>query len=300
AFQVAAMHKAFGATRRCAFIGEPVGKNTAPAIACAAALLKQRYGDAVMVVLPADHSIGPAVDFRECVRFAADLAQSRESLVIFGIPPAYPETGYGYIQRSDQAAQQKKIKAYSVLRFVEKPSANKARAYIKSGRYFWNSGIFVWKVSVILDEIKRLMPVLYSQVEALARKKFSARALNLYYRDCEKQSIDYGVMEKARRVLVVGGTFAWDDVGSWEAMGRIHPTGPSGTTIVGGPVFERNCRGSIIVNKSGRALAACGLDHLVLVATDDAVLAIDRRRLPAMRQYVAAMKAGKMFPKELF
>jgi mannose-1-phosphate guanylyltransferase len=298
--QAVMVGQAFAGKGNCTIIGEPVGKNTAPAIACAASYIQQHYGDAVMVVLPADHSIRPTANFRACVRFAASLAQKQACLVIFGITPTAPETGYGYIQRGTAVAHQHKMHAFAVRRFKEKPSVNKARAYLKSKDYFWNSGIFVWRTSVILDEIRRSMPGLYEQTRLLAAGRFSAKALADFYRDCEKQSIDYGVMEKARKVLVVGGTFSWDDVGSWEAMSRLHKSTALRSAVVGAPVFEQECRDSIIVNKSGRALAAFGLNNVVLVATDDAVLAIDRKQLPAMRKFVADMKAQGIFSKELF
>jgi mannose-1-phosphate guanylyltransferase/mannose-6-phosphate isomerase len=279
---------------------EPAGKNTAPAVAAAAVWIQKKYSDALMLILPADHAISPLKDFIAAVRYAAELADESECLCVFGIRPARPETGYGYIQVGDALGSASRIKAYAVRRFVEKPSAALAKSYVSLNTYFWNSGMFVWKASVILDEMRSHMPDLHHRAQALAARKLSANSINGFYRMCRKESIDYGIMEKSTRVTMVCPTFDWDDVGSWESLVRIHGQGERGNACVGSRIFDDDCADSIIVNKSGMAVAACGLKGAAIVATDDAILVIARNKLPSLRQYIAAMKSDKRLPRSIF
>ncbi|MBD3316035.1 MAG: NTP transferase domain-containing protein [Chitinivibrionales bacterium] len=281
-------------------IAEPVGKNTAPAIAAAAAWVRDRYDDALMLVLSADHAIKPVRNFTASVRFAAELAERHDSLVVFGITPTHPETGYGYIHLGKRLESRGEIQAFAARRFVEKPSPVKAERYVVSGKYLWNSGMFVWKASVIQEELRTYMPELYHQAQTLAKGAFSAKAIESFYHESTKQSIDYGVMERSQRVQVVCGTFNWDDIGSWEAMRRQHPTTKSGTAVVGKRVYEEDCRDSIIVNKSKQHVAALGLENAVVVTTDDAVLVTSRNRLPELKKYLGTMKGAHVMPARLF
>lgn len=272
-------------------IVEPVGKNTAPAVAVAAAYIQARHGDAVMTVLSADHAITPPDAFLRAVRYASDIASRSDKLVVFGIRPSRPDTGYGYIEVADLIEQQGTEEAHVVRRFVEKPDSPTAESYCASGGFLWNSGMFVWRTSVILSEFERYMPGLHKQVLRAAEQGFTQEALQQLYGECVKESIDYGIMERSERVAVVTGSFMWDDVGSWESVARIRPVNEHGTAVVGAPTFERDCTDSIVVNDSGRAVAAFGLEGIVLVATDDAVLAIPRSELPRMKEHLTAMKA---------
>jgi len=272
-------------------IVEPVGKNTAPAVAVAAAYIQKRYGDSVMVVLSADHAISPQDAFIRAVRSAADIASCYDRLVVFGVRPSRPDTGYGYVEVAEKLEQCGTEEAHVVRRFVEKPDLSTAQTYCASGTYLWNSGMFVWRTSVILAEFSRHMPELHAQVVRAAEEGFSEEALARLYHDCVKESIDYGIMERSDRVAVVTGDFAWDDVGSWESVARIRSLNERGTVALGERTFERDCRDSIIVNDSKLTLAAFGLENIVLVATDDAVLAIPRSELPRIKEHLAAMRA---------
>jgi len=283
----------------CDYIVEPVGKNTAPAVGCAAAWIRKKYGDAVMLVVSADHAISPVGSYVKAVRVAVARAQATDSLVVFGIRPTRPDVGYGYIHLGKNLPSSPGVTCYAVERFVEKPAISVARRYMASGKYLWNSGMFVWKASVILEEISRHMPKLHEQIVKLEKSGFSRHGLETFYKTCDKESIDYGIMEKSSRIAAVCGTFFWDDIGSWDSMARVHPKNRAGTVAVGGSLFERGTKDSIIYNSSNLAVAAVGLDTTVLVVTPDAVLAIARPLLPDLKKYIALMKEKK-FPKELF
>ncbi len=281
-------------------IVEPVGKNTAPAVAAAAAWVEKKYGESVMAVLSADHAISPASAFVDAVRFAARMAEKDNALVVFGIRPSRPDTGYGYVQLGKETGAKDDLRAYRVRRFVEKPGPAKARSYVKSGKYLWNSGMFVWKTSVILEELKIHMPGLYELTERLSRSKFLIRDLEAFYQAAEKESIDYGIMEKSSRVAVVCPSFSWDDIGSWESMSRIHGVNEANTTVVGSGVYESGCENAIIVNDSDSTIAAFGVRDIAVVTTRDSVMVIPRSALPDLKKYVAAMKRSRSVSSKLF
>jgi len=285
-------------------IAEPQGKNTAPAIALAAALIIAKYGDAVMAIASADHAISPDDAFERAVNHAVNVAIEHGGLVVFGVKPSRPETGYGYIEIGDPLTADTDASgcaAFKVKRFVEKPNAVDAATFVESGDFLWNSGIFVWKASVISEAFKKYMPDLYNQTMTVADDGFSPEAIDEFYSVCAKESIDYGIMEKAEDVSVVRGEFSWDDLGSWESLGRILGSNNAGTTVDGAAVYENGCCDSLVINKSSTlALTAIGLKNVALVAVDDAVLAIDRSRLPEFKKYLAEIKAGGKFPADLF
>ncbi|NLG18420.1 MAG: mannose-1-phosphate guanylyltransferase [Fibrobacter sp.] len=281
-------------------IVEPQGKNTAPPVALAAAWIEQKYGDAVMMVLSADHHICPRKDFLDASLYAIRFAQKLDSLVVFGIKPSRPETGYGYIRLGKKIGESGGISGYEVKKFVEKPSVKKAGEYLKSGKYMWNSGMFVWKTSVILEEFRDHMPELFKSVQALAKKKFTKAALEKFYSECVKESIDYGILEKSSRVDAVVGQFGWDDIGSWESLCRLHGKNAEGSTVVGRKIFHKESCNSIVVNRSSLSVAAVGVNDSVVVVTDDAVLVIDRSRLDDLKKYLSEMKKEGSLPPELF
>jgi len=286
-------------------IAEPQGKNTAPAIALAAALIKAKYGDSMMVVVSADHAISPDDAFELAIYRAVNVAAGRDGLVVFGVKPNRPETGYGYIELGEKLAADADIgtggcAVFKVKRFVEKPNAGDAAAFMESGNFLWNSGMFVWKTSAILEAFKKYMPDLHGQALAAADKDFTPKAINEFYSACPKESIDYGIMEKADNVCAVCGTFSWDDLGSWESLSRILGSNGAGTTVDGPAVYESGCGGSLIINKSERALAAIGLNNVAIIAVDDAILAIDRSRLPELKKYMTEIKSSGKLPADLF
>jgi mannose-1-phosphate guanylyltransferase len=281
-------------------IVEPVGKNTAPAVALAAAWIQETYGDSVMVVLSADHDIRPREKFADAVEFAVSIAKGMQQLVVFGVKPSRPETGYGYIHLGKQLVQSGTNNGYKVKKFIEKPNQKKAESYVKSTDYLWNSGMFVWTTSVILEEFKSYMPGLFDLVKMAAKKKFTDASIKKFYQTCEKESIDYGIMEKSGRVSAVVGSFDWDDIGSWEAIPRIKGKDKSDTTISGDNIFISDMEDSIIVNDSSLTVATVGLKNVAVITTGDSVLVIDRNKLPDLKKYLTAMKESGKYSKKLF
>jgi mannose-1-phosphate guanylyltransferase/mannose-6-phosphate isomerase len=282
-------------------IVEPVGKNTAPAIAIAAAWLKKKYGeDCVMVVLPADHSITPQKAFIDAVRYAVILADSLEKLIVFGIQPSRPDTGYGYIHAAKQIGKSGAVSGYNVKRFIEKPDLKKAIQFVAAKKYFWNSGMFVWKTSVILKEFQNHMPSVYELVAKAETQGLTKKAIDKFYLTCIKESIDYGIMEPSKHVAVVKGQFQWDDIGSWEAVSRVLPQNNKKTTTSGKKVYEKDCQDTIIANNSKLPVAAIGLKDIVVVTVDDAVLVIARDKLPKFKDYLKEIKNTPGFSKRLF
>jgi mannose-1-phosphate guanylyltransferase/mannose-6-phosphate isomerase len=281
-------------------IAETQGKNTAPAIALAAAFISARYGDAVMIVLSADHAISPDDAFSRALERAVGIAAESGGLVVFGVKPTRPETGYGYIETGEPLPPGDGCVAFNVRRFVEKPNAGDAAAFMKSDSFLWNCGMFVWKASVILEAFKKHIPDLYGQAVAAADGGFTPEAIEEFYAAAGKESIDYGIMEKADAVSVVRGEFFWDDLGSWESLSRVFGSNGAGTTVNGDAVYEDGCVNSLVVNKSGRALAAIGLKDAAVIAVGDAVLAIDRSRLPELKRYLADIKNSGKFSADLF
>jgi len=282
------------------FIAEPVGKNTAPALALAAAWIEARYGESVMVVMPADHDIRPLHSFKQAVALACTLADDKGRLVVFGVRPNRPETGYGYIMLGKETGSRGTVKSFEVRKFIEKPDLARAKKLSTSAKYRWNSGMFVWKTSVLLEEFKTHMPACYALVQKTKKAGFSGAAIDRFYNTVEKESIDYGIMERSNRVSAVAGSFGWDDIGSWESLSRVCRPNRNNTTIVGGGIFEAQSSNSIIVNKSPHTLAAIGCSNCVVVATPDAVLVMDRSLVPDIKKYLGEMKKRDSFSKDLF
>lgn len=280
-------------------IVEPIGKNTAPAVALAASWIQAKYGDAIMVVLSADHDIRPKAAFVNTIKFAVKLALNQNGLVVFGIKPSRAETGYGYIQLGKKIDSDNAISSFSVKRFIEKPKPKKAQEFLESDKFMWNSGMFIWKTSVILEEFEKYMPDLSKLVQKTANSKFSKDAITSFYNDCPKESIDFGIMEHSERVFAVVGNFSWDDIGSWESVSRVHGHDEKKSTTVGSKIYQKDSTDSIIFNNSSKAIAAIGLQNVVVVSTDDAILVIDRSKLPDFKKYLNEMKDGAL-PSNLF
>ena len=253
---------------------EPIGRNTAPCIGLGAVHIAKKYEDAIMLVLPSDHLIKFTKMYQTTLRDARRVAEEGTNLVTIGIMPDYPETGYGYIKFD---AKEPEGRAYRVDRFVEKPSLEAAKEYLAAEEYLWNSGQFIWKVSSILKNMKQYMPDTYSRLlriqEAIGTPE-QEMVLDKEFREMESQSIDYGIMEKAKDIFILPGAFGWDDVGSWLAVGRIKKTNELGN-VVDGNIITVNTKNCII--QGGRKLiAAVGLRDLIIVDTEDATLICEK------------------------
>lgn len=267
------------------FLLEPVGRNTAPAIALAAHFLAERSGpDTLMLILPADHLIRDEQRFGAAVSAARSLAE-RGYLVTFGIHPTQPETGYGYIRKGERIADST---GYDVAAFVEKPDEDTAVRYVRSGEYEWNSGMFCFGAEAYLEALRQHAPDIASAAEACWRgMDRKARPLEIppeLFSACPANSIDYAVMEKADNCAVVSGDFGWSDIGSWKAMSELYESDDAGNRIQGRAVVveSRNC----FIKGEGRLVAAVGVNDLVIVDTGDAVLVADRDRAQDVKEVV--------------
>ncbi len=283
-------------------IAEPAGKNTAPAVGAAAALCKAKYGEnSVMVVVSADHAIRPVEKFVAAATYAVEVASEEDTLVVFGIKPSRPDTGYGYVElEGERGSSESGVKSFKVRRFVEKPDAETARTYLDSGNYLWNSGMFIWRTGVILDQFKKQMPELYSDIEKLQSNGCTEEAMNTFYHECLKESIDFGIMENADSVSAVEGIFEWDDIGSWEALGRIHGEDDSGNCCTGERIYSSENKNSTIANMSDHTVAVVGAENMLVVTVDNATLVISRDKLPDLKKYLGELKESSEFPAELF
>ncbi|MFZ3073454.1 MAG: mannose-1-phosphate guanylyltransferase/mannose-6-phosphate isomerase [Thermodesulfobacteriota bacterium] len=265
-------------------VAEPSGKNTAPAIALAAMKVFRKNPEAIMAVLPADHIIGDAPAFRKTLKAAVEAAELG-ALVTFGVKPKSPHTGYGYIKA--KAGVYKKvgaIKVRKVERFVEKPKLEKAKEFLKEGGYFWNSGIFVWKASAILEEMKTHLPSLYKSIMSIRSDEDVISA----YSKIEAISIDNGVLEKSKNVVVIEADFSWSDMGSWSSMSEVFAPDASGN-IMKGRVVDIGSKDSLVIG-SDRLVATIGLKDMIIVDTPDATLVCPKTRAQEVKDIVSILK----------
>jgi mannose-1-phosphate guanylyltransferase len=283
-------------------LAEPEKRNTAACLALAAAHLEQRYGagqEMVMAVLTADHQIGEPERFRATVARALDFAAEEDALVTIGVVPTRPETGYGYIEIAPRdlaaAAPSDSGVPQRVLRFREKPSAAIARDYAKSGRHFWNSGMFFWRVSSLLrglaEHMSELAVAERAMVGALAGRA-GAASLREVFLPLADVSIDIGLMERARNVYVVPADFPWDDVGAWDALDRTRTADADGNVVAGDAVLV-DVHDSIVFNEPGgdaMAVAVVGLDGIVVATTRDGILVCPKNRAQDVRRVVAELR----------
>lgn len=253
---------------------EPVGKNTAPCIGLGAVHIAKKYEDAVMMVLPSDHLIKYTQMFTNTLKDACEVAEMGENLVTLGITPDSPETGYGYIKFiPDQLLG----RAYAVERFVEKPNLETAKAYLATEQYLWNSGMFIWKVSTIMKNLQAFLPEMHQGLCRIGKAIGSEQEQDVLvkeFMDFQSVSIDYGIMEKAANIYVLSGSFGWDDVGSWLAVGRIQTSDEFGNVIAGNAVTVDTK--NTIIQGGKKLIATVGLENMVVVDTEDALLICEK------------------------
>jgi len=269
---------------------EPAGRNTAPCIGLAALYLRQLDPEGVMVVLPADHLIREAAHFREVLKVVAEVAQDGH-LATMGIQPDSPHTGYGYIQRGDSLRQVGQHGVYKVARFTEKPDEVTAHRFLDSGQYYWNSGMFGWKVSAILEAIKVHLPALHAQlmtIEAALGSQREREVMEEVWQRVEGISIDYGVMERAGNVAVIPMDVGWSDVGSWATVAELLPKDADDNVVVGEHIGI-DTTGSLLYS-SGRLIATIGLRDIIVVDTGDAVLVCPRARAQEVKDLVDELR----------
>jgi mannose-1-phosphate guanylyltransferase / mannose-6-phosphate isomerase len=277
-----------------AIILEPVGKNTAPAVALAA--LAAPSEEDILLVLPADHVIDNTIAFQDAVEQAKELA-AEDYLVTFGIVPTGPETGYGYIKRSNTKISH----AFAVSAFVEKPDLEKAVQYVESGEYFWNSGMFVFKAKRYLQELEKFNPEMLAACrKAFAQAKVDMDFIRLDKADfsaCPADSIDYAVMEKTDQAMVIPLAAGWNDVGSWSALWEVAEKDAAGNAIKG-DVMTYDVSNSYLHSEK-KLVAAIGVDNLVVVETDDAVMVAPKNRVQEVKEIVSQLKRDKRREAEI-
>jgi len=316
---------------REAILAEPCKRNTAPCIGLAALHLSRDDPDATMAVMPADHVIGPDESFREAIRLAAALVDRRpERIVTFGIRPSYPAESFGYIERGEPLAplppgegwgegkpsplplgegrsedgpsplplgegqgEGEVPPVHHVKQFREKPDARTAAKYMESGRYYWNSGIFVWKARTILAALAEHQPEMYGRLKRIAAAAGTPQYDEVFWAEfaaIKGISIDYAVMEHAAEVLVIEAPFDWDDLGSWQSLARLRGTDEQGNTIAAKHLGLKTT-GTIVRGSDEHLIVTLGLSDCIIVQTPDATLVANKQDEESIRQIVELLEA---------
>ncbi|MFA5145048.1 MAG: mannose-1-phosphate guanylyltransferase/mannose-6-phosphate isomerase [Candidatus Omnitrophota bacterium] len=265
---------------------EPEGKNTAPAIALCARLIQQRDKDAVLIVLPSDHYIKDINKFNFALRQAVACAKDG-FLVTLGVKPKSPSTGYGYIKVKPKS-KRLRAKYYTVEKFLEKPDLAKASRYFKDKSFYWNSGMFIWKAAVFMDEVKLYLPRLYKQIMAI---KDTRDIIKVWHR-ISPVSVDYGIMEHSRKIVLVPAGFDWTDLGSWDALNEVLAKDAKGN-IIQADSIDLGSRAICIFSRGNRLITTIGLRDLIIADTPDALLICDRNRAQEVKKVVDQLKLSK-------
>ncbi|MEE8451583.1 MAG: mannose-1-phosphate guanylyltransferase [Thermoguttaceae bacterium] len=282
-----------------AFLAEPCKRNTAPCIGLAAFHVGRDDPEATMAVLPADHVIGPDAVFQDAIRHAAALIDQRpERIVTFGIRPSYPAESFGYIERDEpiESADASPVASppsvFRVRQFREKPDTQTATEYLESGRFYWNSGIFLWRARTILDALQKYQPAMYERLRRIADAVDSPDYDEVLLREftaIESISIDYAVMEHVAEVLVVEAPFDWDDLGSWQSMARLQGEDERGNTI-GAKHLGIDTTGTIVRGPDDHLIVTLGLKDCLIVQTPDATLVADKNDEESIRKVVELLE----------
>lgn len=270
---------------------EPFGKNTAACIGLASVIIEEKYKDAVMVILPADHLINDIEEFNRTLEKAINYAENSDALVTIGIHPTRPDTGYGYIQIEENNDSNE---LHRVMRFAEKPNIETAERFLASGDFFWNSGMFIWKASMILSEISNYMLDLRDGLEtireAIGHSNFEETLTNVYGQ-LKSISIDYGIMEKSQQVYLIKGKFDWSDVGSWDAVYHLLEKDIDENVEKGAVYLENSER--TYVHSDKKFTAVIGVQDLVVINTEDATLVCHRDYAQDVKLVVDYLKMHK-------
>ena len=266
-------------------LSEPDARNTAACIGYAAVEILKKYGDGIMVITPADHYIKNVPELTRLFNLAVTTAERTNKLITIGITPTYPSTGFGYIQSENNDSEVK-----PVLSFKEKPDLKTAEDYIASGDYTWNSGMFIWKVSVILDKFKEFVPDIYGDLikiqNTLGTEK-EQETLYKIYPNIRKISIDYAVIEPAslkNEVMVIPGDFGWNDIGSWDMLDVLHSTDENGNISIGDAIQIETS--NTYIYSTSRTVTALGVEDLIVVETPDAVMVCRKDKAQDVKKIV--------------
>lgn len=272
---------------------EPFGKDTAPALCLSALILEKRFGDAAMVILPADHIIKNTKTFFKDLFFAEKVAEAGQNLLTIGVKPRYASVGYGYLETG------KKIKGYyAIKRFIEKPKKARAEALYKNKKYLWNSGIFIWKTSSVLGMMKKYMPDMYYSLEDVVRSEgkpgYSIRLENEYSR-FNAISIDYAIMEpvsknERNKIFCIKSNFDWVDIGSWSSIEEIYDKDRDGNIILSNSSMI-DVKNSIIVGDKDHKIGIIGLKDIIIVQTKSGTLVCNKARAQEVKDLVKTFRA---------
>jgi mannose-1-phosphate guanylyltransferase len=279
---------------RIEVIGEPAKRDTAPCVALSAAMAFARDPQAVILTLPADHVIEPIGLFHTTIRQAVSLVEADErQIVTLGIPPTYPAEVYGYIERADEVAGTE-LATYRVKQFREKPDAETAAEFLRSGGFFWNAGIFIYRASTMLAALRtfepELMRVIDQIVAALDTPRFVS-ALKEHFQTAPAKSIDYAVMERYPHVTVIVAPFAWDDVGNWLALERLRGTDTSGNMVDAQQFLGIATKGTLVHSSGRHLIVTVGIEDLIVVHTPDATLVANKQNESALREVVKQLES---------
>jgi len=274
-------------------VGEPCKRDTAPCVGLAAAILMAGDPDAIMLVMPADHVISSDAQFQNAVTAGINLLQSDPTrIVTYGIKPTYPAESFGYIQRGE-AIKSDVTNAFAVTRFREKPDHATAVEYCESGTFYWNSGIFLWRASLILDLLRTHEPEMAAHIDAIAdavgTESYEAVLANRFAKIVGK-SIDYAVMERHKNVVVIEAPFRWDDVGSWQAISRLHDPDEHGNSVRGTHIGI-DTKNSIVYGDDHHAIITIDIEDLIVVHTRNATLVAPKRSEERVREAVKILEA---------
>jgi len=302
--QAAAVRKQLPVDARKRVLTEPIGRNTSVAIGLAAIHVRHAAGgDALMAVLPADHYIQQAQKFREIVSAALDVAREPGRMVVLGIPPTGPETGFGYIERTGGPIEGGGFPVFAVRRFAEKPELKLAQEYIASGNHHWNAGMFFWRISTFLDNLKSFLPKTHAALERLSQfigTRNYERKLRAIYPKLENISVDYAVLEPATRVegpprvFVIPAEVGWSDIGSWGAVHELLlDKNSADSNVFLTPGYALDARGNLITCP-GKIAALIGVHDLIVVDTPDALLICPRNRAQDVGKIVKWLEEQKL------
>lgn len=272
-------------------ISEPIGRNTAPCIGLAALIVQQRSRDGIMLVLPSDHWIKDEQKFCTELKIAAVRAADKKTLILIGIKPTYPETGYGYIQYSKKVALVSGYEIYQIKKFREKPEIAQAKKFIKCGNYLWNGGIFVWKAATILEEIQKYLPELHKgllKIKACLGTERGQKEINKIFKALQPESIDYGVMEKTKRAEIIVSQAGWSDVGSWKSLENLISADQFGN--ITSPKHVLVDTYNSIIEGNRRLIAGIHLKDMIVIDTEDVLLICPKDKCQEIKKLVERLK----------
>lgn len=274
-------------------LGEPSRKNTAPCISYISFKLMQKDPQASLIVAPSDHLIQDTIAFKKVCLEALAFVNKHNAFITLGIKPTYPNTGYGYIQYEQHAVSDN---VYKVKTFTEKPNLDLAKAFLASGEFLWNAGIFVWQVKNIIGAFEKFLPEMYD-VFAAEKDKFNTTeeeaAINEIYPQCTNISIDFGIMEKADNVYIIPSSFGWSDLGTWNSAYENLEKDYLGNAVAGDNVIVFDSHHNMVHNQTEKLVVLQGMEDFIVVDTDDVLLICRRDKEQEIKEYVAEVKRNK-------